>query len=144
MICSTSNGPLFDIKLIFCQITPSMFDRPAFPWNSDILALIWVRVGQTGPFLKNFQLRYSGPVKKLRNGLNKKILQKKIQNFFDLTRNLQKTNVRGCVIFCSRTFLFMNRFCHSWYSKCSKFNYKINGKGFILISLKLTEKSKTA
>ena len=39
MICSTSNEPLFDIKLIFCQITPSMFYQPAAPWNSDILVL---------------------------------------------------------------------------------------------------------
>ena len=91
-----------------------------------------------------FELRYSGPVKKLQNGLDKKNLKKKIEFFFALTRNLQKTNVRGCVIFCSTTLLFMNRFCHSWYSKCSKFNYKINGKGFISISLKLTENLKTA
>ena len=38
----------------------------------------------------------------------------------------------------------MIRFCHFLYSKCSKFNYKINGKGFMSVSLKLTEKSKTA
>ena len=106
------------------------------------LLYILIRVGQTGPFLKNFKLRYSGPVKKLRNGLNKKILQKKIQNFFVLTRNLQKTE---CTRF--RDILFWNFYVYdydSWYSKCSKSNYKINGKGFISISLKLTEKSKTA
>ena len=51
---------------------------------------------------------------------------------------LARPNLRGCVIFCILTFLFMNGFCHSRYSKCSKKFCENNEKG--LISLKLTEK----
>ena len=73
--------------------------------SKNTTIFIVLRVGQTGPFLKNFQLRYSGPVKKLRNGFNKKILQKKIQNLFGLTRNLQKNECTKL-----RDFLFCNFF----------------------------------
>ena len=94
-------------------------------------------------FLKNFQLRYSGPVKKLRNRFNKKILQKKIQNLFGLTRNLQKNECTRL-----RDFLFCNFFVYELilsFLVLKMFKiYKINGKGFISISLKLIEKSKTA
>ena len=74
---------------------------------SELSAFLVLRVGQTGPFLKNFQLRYSGPVKKLRNRFNKKILQKKIKNFFGLPRNLQKTEFTRL-----RDFLFCNFFVY--------------------------------
>ena len=37
--------------------------------------IIIVRVGHFGPYLKNFKLRYSGPLKKSKNGLNKKNLK---------------------------------------------------------------------
>ena len=69
----------------FLEISPSLlfsyyfFLVPMILWYTilSMCMIIIVRVGHFCPFLKNFQLRYSGPVKKLQNGLNKKKFSKK-------------------------------------------------------------------
>ena len=107
---------------------------PTIAWRETVSKgdLIW-------SFLKECQLRYT-VVKKSRIELIKN-LKKNI--FLAGKQPAKNPDVRGCVIFCLLTYVYMNQFCHSCYSKCSK-NYKINGIGFISISLKLTEKLKTA
>ena len=90
-----------------------------------------------------FELRYSGPVKKLQNGLDNKILKQKIDIIFGLTRNMQKTECTRLRDFLFCIFFVYEPILSFLVLKMFKI-YKINGKGFILIFLKLTEKSKTA
>ena len=94
-------------KYIFFQLILTLILLPASPLHYSTLILLPVRVGLN--FF--FELRYLGPVEKLRNGLDKKIPIKKTSKIF-LARleTCKKPNVRGCVILCSLTSLFMNRF----------------------------------
>ena len=56
--------------ILYCGIGVGGGGGGGEPNIYSILISFEIRVGQTGPFLKKFQLRYSGPVKRLRNGLN--------------------------------------------------------------------------
>ena len=87
-------------QYVLCAMCLKKYSRLLDPLLINKGGTIW-------SFFKEFQLRYSGPVKKLRNGLNKKILQKKIQIFFGLTGNLQKTECTRL-----RDFLFCNFFVY--------------------------------